>query len=618
MPVALLLALALATPALAADPAPTVDATWHLEHVFASVDAFQAERDAVVADLPKVAACKGTLGKDAATLLACLDAQSLLQQRMGRLWTYASDHANADLRDDAWRGRRDDVALVNQQYSTATSWFEPELKELGSERVEAMIAAEPGLAPYAWPLRVSLRHAAHILSPAEERILALGGVVLDAPGTTYQTLAYSELPWPKINLADGTSPVLNQAQYTLLRASPDAALRKQVYDTFFGTLGGYQDTAGSLLGTQMASHWWVAQARGYASSAEAALDGSLVPRQIYDTLVRETRANLPTLHRYLKLRQRMLGVEQLGYQDLYVPLVNLDKKFPLEDAQRTVLTAVAPLGRDYVNNMRAGFAGGWMDVYPTPGKQGGAYMDDAAYGVHPYLLLNYNDDYESMSTLAHEWGHAMHSYSSMKSQPYATSQYATFIAEIASTFNEALLVDMMIAKSKTDDEKLFYLGQALESLRTTYFRQAMFGEFELAMHEKVEKGEPLTGATLTTMYGDMLRDYYGAADGTCTVDPAYAVEWAYIPHFYYNYYVWQYATSIAASSLLAERVERHQPGARDRYLALLAAGGSAEPDVLLKAAGVDMTSPEPYRAVATRMNAIMDRIETILAKREKN
>lgn len=614
MSYALLLALSLAAPAVAAEPA---DTNWHLEHVFATLDAFQAERDAVVADLPKLAAFQGKIGQDAATLLACLDAQSVIEQRIGRLWTYASDHANTDVRDDAWRGRRDDVALVMTQYSTVTSWFTPELKAVGLAKVDAWIAAEPKLLPYAWPLRSALRRAEHILSPQEERILALGGVVLEAPGTTYNTLAYGELPWPKINLPDGTSPVLNQAQYTLLRASPDAALRKQVYDTFFGALGGYQDTAGSLLGTQVASHWWVAQARGYASSAEAALDSSLVPRSIYDTLVKETRANLPTLHRYLKLRQRMLGVEQLGYQDLYVPLVNLDRAFPLEDAKRTTLTAVAPLGRDYVNTMRDAFEGGWMDVYPKPGKQGGAYMDDAAYGVHPYLLLNYNNDYESMSTLAHEWGHAMHSQLSMKAQPYPTAQYATFIAEIASTFNEALLVDMMIAKAKTDDEKLFYLGQALESLRTTYFRQAMFGEFELAIHDMAERGEPITGGALTELYGSMLNDYYGVDEGACTVDPAYNVEWAYIPHFYYNYYVWQYATSIAASSLLAERVERHQVGARDRYLGLLQAGGSAEPDALLRAAGVDMTTPEPYRAVATRMNAIMDRIEAILAKRDK-
>jgi oligoendopeptidase F len=256
-----------------------------------------------------------------------------------------------------------------------------------------------------------------------------------------------------------------------------------------------------------------------------------------------------------------------------------------------------------------------MDAYPRPGKVSGAYMNGSVYDVHPFVLMNYNDDYESVSTLAHEWGHAMHSYLSNQEQPYPNARYSIFLAEIASTFNEALLLEHMLRQAKDDDERLFYLGNALEALRGTYFRQTMFAEFELAIHDRAEAGEALTGARLTEIYGDLLRRYHGHDQGVLEINDLYAIEWAYIPHFYYNFYVYQYATSLAASSLLAEEVLSGQPGAVERYLDLLRAGSSDYPTQLLEAAGVDMTTPEPYRAVATRMNAIMDQIEAILDRR---
>jgi oligoendopeptidase F len=267
--------------------------------------------------------------------------------------------------------------------------------------------------------------------------------------------------------------------------------------------------------------------------------------------------------------------------------------------------------------MATGFANRWMDVYPAPAKRSGAYMDNGAYDVHPFVLLNYNGDYESVSTLAHEFGHAMHSALASKAQPYSKSEYATFTAEIASTFAEALLLDHMLKNAKDDEERLFYLGNALEGLRTTYFRQAQLAEFELAFHTSVEKGQPVTAEVADAAYLDILKRYYGDAEGVTRIDPKYAVEWAYIPHFYYNYYVYQYATSIAAASLLAEDVLQKKPGAVDRYLGLLRAGGSDDPYVLLKQAGVDMATPAPYDAIARRMNSLMDQIEAIEAKKGK-
>lgn len=594
--------------------ATAADTTWHLQDIFPTVEAFDAARasaDAAISELPK---CRGHLGDDAATLLRCLEAQAEVGKQFGRLSSYTSNHTAADARDDAWQAREGAVAQLGTKLGEATSWFAPEINTLGSAKIEALIAAEPKLATYAYPLRSTLRQAAHTLGANEERILALSGAIESAPYDTYETFLNAELPWPELTLADGSKVTLRQSEYERTRKSLDRATRTQVFDAFFGTLSHYTGTLGSLLGAQITTHWYYAQARGYGSSVDAALSANFLPRSIYDSLVRETNANLPTLHRYFALRARMLSIDKLGYQDLYVPLVKAEKKYTLEDSKALTLAACKPLGKAYTEPMAKAFESGWMDVYPAEGKRGGAYMDDSAYGVHPFVLLNHNDDWLSASTFAHEWGHAMHSYLSMSTQPYATSDYPIFLAEIASTFNEALLLDLVLANAKTDEDRLYFLGSALENLRTTYFRQAMFAEFELALHERVEKGEPLTGGTITEVYADIVRRYHGSANGVVQIDDVWTNEWAFIPHFYYDFYVWQYATSIAASSLLAEKVIHKDKGAVEAYLGLLKAGGSDDPHALLLKAGVDMTTDAPYRAIATRMNTIMDKIEVILKK----
>ncbi|MEQ1501043.1 MAG: oligoendopeptidase F [Myxococcota bacterium] len=599
-------------------PASAADtATWRLEDLYPSIDAFEAARKQTETAIDALPQCRGTLGTDAATLLRCLDQQTAVAQALGRLSSYTSNHSAADTRDDAWQARDGAVSLLGTRFAEAVSWLQPELVSLGADKIDAFLKAEPKLAPYDYPLHVTLRRGEHIRGPAEERILALSTAVTGAPGDTYQTFANAELPWPTVTLPDGSTSRLQQSEYGRLRSNADPAVRKLVFDAFFGKLAEYEGTMGALLATQVQSHWFVAQSRGYPSCVEASLAGNFVPREVYDTLVRETNANLPTLHRYLKLRASMLGIDQLKYSDLYVPLVASDAKFPLAESERLAIESAKPLGKDYVAAMQQGFANGWIDVYPHEGKVSGAYMSDSAYGVHPYVLLNHNDDFESATTLAHEFGHAMHSHLAMGAQPYPTAAYATFLAEIASTFNEALLLDLVVSKAKTDDEKLFYLGSALEGLRTTFFRQAMFAEFELAIHEKAEHGEPLTGGTLTAMYADLVRRYHGQSEGVVTVDDVWTHEWEFIPHFYYDFYVFQYATSIAASAQLSDAVLRKDKGATERYLTMLKAGGSDDPYTLLKTAGVDLASPEPYRALAARMNAIMDQIDAIRAKQAK-
>ncbi|HEY4999450.1 MAG TPA: M3 family oligoendopeptidase, partial [Usitatibacter sp.] len=415
-------------------------------------------------------------------------------------------------------------------------------------------------------------------------------------------------------LSDGTEAKLSQVGYEKYRESANRDDRKKVFDAFFGQWKQFESTMGTTLYGTMKEDAVYTKIRKYPDSLARALDANNLPRSVYEALIKSANANLPTLHRYFRLRAKMLGVTDMRYYDIYPPLVSGGREYPIDEGIRMMLGAVKPLGDAYVSAMKKGLAERWMDVYPRPRKLSGAHMAGSAYDVHPLLLINYTNNYESVSTIAHEWGHAMHTYFSNHGQPYPTSEYATFVAEIASTLNEDLLLDYALKGATTDDERLLYLGSALESLRGTFFRQAMFGEFEERTHALVDKGESLTGADYTRIYGEILRRYHGDA---VKIDDLYTIEWAYIPHFYNSFYVFQYATSIAASSLLADKILAGEPGALERYLKLISSGGSDYPYDLVKAAGVDLATAAPYDAVAKRMNRIMDEIEAILARRPK-
>jgi len=589
--------------------------TWDLSHVFPDVAAFEQAVKEAEAGMAEIEACKGTLGQSSKQLADCVELQWSVGLRTSHLWAYASNHSNADTRNDDWQRRKAVVGGLWAKLGSATSWVDPELLALPDD-AKLWIGSEPRLAPYRYPLQVTLRRGEHTLSEGEERVLALTSNVRSAPGDTYTMLTAAEVPWPTMAI-DGTDVRLQPSAYTKYRSHPDREVRREVYDTFFGTYSDYQATIGSLLSTTVKAHWGVAQARGFDSSVQASMHQEFLPRAIYDTLIEEAHAGRPTLHRYFELRARLMGVDDLGYHDLYVPLVASDMVFDVETSKELTWKSAKPLGKDYVKAVKAGLEGGWTDVYPREGKRPGAYMSGAAYGIHPYVLLNHNDDWGSCTTMAHEMGHAMHTHYTMAHQPYATANYATFIAEIASTFNENLLLDHMLDKAKTDDERLFYLGNHLEMLRNTFFRQAMFGEYELMIHEAHEQGKPLTGAAFTEMYGKLLKETHGHDQGVVTIAEADTYEWAYVPHFHYNFYVWQYATSLAASSLLTQRVLDKEPGALEAYLELLEAGGSDDAHELLKKAGVDMTSPEPYRAVVKQMDDIMTEMEAILDRRDE-
>jgi oligoendopeptidase F len=590
---------------------------WNLGDLYPTVQAFDQARKDFSKRLPEVDAYKGKLGTSAATMKLALDTVFGMAKELSRIRSYASMWSDEDMRVSEALGARQEVQQLAADFASRSSWIAPEVLTLPEGTVSRFLKGEAGLAPYRFFLEDIERTRAHKLTPGEEKILAEAGLVTPAPSSIYGVFSSAEMPFPEVTLSDGKKVRLDQAAYTKYRALPDRADRILVFREFWKTYKEFERTLGLTLDSQIKSDFFYARARKYPSCLAAALDGSNIPEAVYRTLIAETNRALPTLHRAFRLRAKLLGVPDLAYYDIYPPLVkHVDFAFPIDQGEALVLGALTPLGKEYVDAVRKGFASRWMDVYPSTGKRSGAYSEGAAYDVHPYVLMNYNDDYESVSTVAHEWGHAMHSYLANKAQPYATADYSTFVAEVASTFNETLLLQRMLAEAKSDDERLFLLGSYLENLRGTFFRQAMFAEFELAIHEAVERGEALTGTKLTKMYGELLRRYHGSDQGVVRIPDEVTVEWAYIPHFYYNFYVYQYATSLAASTQLAREVTEGKPGARERYLGLLKAGGSRYPYELLKEAGVDLATPAPYKALEAQMNWAIDEIEKIVAKRE--
>lgn len=604
-----------AAPATPVAPAADDRYVWDMGDYFKTPADWDAARLKIKAELPGLLALKGTLGKSPASLLHVLETISAANLEFDRVAIYSGVIATTDTRDAAAQERDGLTQSLAGDFSAAVAWLTPEIQGLGAARVDAALKAEPKLGKFAFLLHDALRLQAHTLSADAESALAAVGPVLSASGTTYNLLSNANIDWPAITLPNGTSVTVTQTAYQKYREDPDRAVRKAVFDAFWGKFGQYTDTFGSTLDAVVQRDVITAGLRHYPSAVSMSLSGNDIPESVYRTLVAEAHKGLPVLHRYFKLRQRMLGLPDLHYYDIYPPLVASDLKFPIEDGKKLVLDAVAPLGDDYVHTLTDAFARRWMHAYPQPGKQSGAY-ENGAYGVHPVVFLNYQDNYGSVSTLAHEWGHGMHTVLSNRAQPYELSQYPTFMAEIASTSNEFLLSDHMLAHARTRQEKLTYLGQELETIRGTFFRQTMFAEFELAVHDAVQKGEPMSGKRMSEIYLGLLRQYHGADQGVMQIDPAYAVEWAFIPHFYNPFYVYQYATSISAAAYFTEKISAGQPGARDTYLGVLKAGGSDYPVAVLRKAGLDMASPAPYQALVRRMDTVITEMETLLDQKD--
>lgn len=600
-------------PPIPSDRAP---GRWDLTAIYRDEAAFEADIEQLrKAQAAFSAQCPGHLGK-ASGLADCLGRYSDLQERTARLSGYAQLRYDEDTTNPAALARKQRTDAIQAGVEEASSFLEPELVALGPERIEKLMRRHEALSgEYRHLLNETMRRAAHTLSAPEERLMAMAGPMAETAAQLQTTLTNAEMPWPTVTLQGGQALRLDQTGYQQGRQLPDRSDRQAVFDAFWKTFSGYEQTLGVALYGQLQRDRFLARARRYDSTLAASLDRDGIPLEVYDTLIRETERGLPTLQRYLRLRARLMGLDRLAAYDLYAPVTAASPQFTLGEAEQAVLNAVAPLGADYQRAMAEGFNNGWMDSEPRPGKRSGAYMMGSIHAVHPFVLMQFTGDFDAVSTLAHEWGHAMHSHLANRQQNFLNAQYPIFLAEVASTVNERLLIEDAIGKAKSDDERLFYLNEALESLRGTFFRQTMFAAFERDIHDRLAAGEALTGADFSRLYLALVRRYLGQDAGVVDIADAYGIEWAYIPHFYYNFYVYQYATSIAAASLLADNIARGGDDKRKAYLDLLAAGGSDNSYRLLKQVGVDLATPAPYRSLIQRMDRLLDEMETIVARR---
>lgn len=621
---------ACAVPASAAPKEPAVPSdraqvaekyTWNTADLYPSIAAALKTRDALAERIPSLARFQGHLADSPAALFDALDAVSNADRDLSRLYTYSSMRRDEDTRVNETLALLQSVQLLAVKMGATTSYLRPEILAMDPAKVQEFQSKEPRLAPFKMLLDDLMRRRAHTLSASEEKLVAQAGDMAGAGAELHSIFTNAELPYPTVTLSTGEKAYLDASGYGKYRAATNRADRELVFKAFWDEYGKFRRTMASSLYAAVKSHIFFKDARKFDSSLDAALFDNNIPTSVYRQLVADVHANLPTLHRYLELRRRIMGLDKLRYQDIYAPLVpRVEKTYTAEEATDLTLGAVAPLGPDYVAALRKGFADRWVDFMPTMGKRSGAYST-GAYGVHPFQLQNFNGQYDDVSTLAHESGHSMHTFLSDKRQPYPTHDYSIFVAEVASTLNENLLLHFMLDRTQDDATRLALLGNYLDGLRGTLFRQTLFAEFELKIHEMAEKGEPLTADALDKLYLDLTREYYGHDKGICQVDDMLAVEWAYIPHFYYNFYVYQYATSLVASTSIAKAIREEaaqgKTTTRDAYLTMLSSGSSKYPIDLLKGVGVDMTTSKPFQAAIAEMNAVMDDMDKILARAKK-
>ncbi|MBN1158173.1 MAG: oligoendopeptidase F [Bacteroidales bacterium] len=592
--------------------------TWNLADVYASDDDWNKDLERLKSGADVLAGYKGKLGTSSSVLLEFLQSSSDFSKLYSKLYSYASMKSDQDLRNTNYLAMDQEMRQLGPVISAKISFAEPEILGLGKEKVGQFLAEQSEMQVYSMYLNELFRQQEHLLSEEEEVIMAHASSILESPYSVYSVFANTELPYPEVTLSTGETVTLNQAGYSKHRASANRYDRELVFNAFWSAMKSFQATLAEQLLAGVNSNIFIARARHYNSALESALDPYNIPLNVYHSLIGNVNENLPVFHRYLLLRKRMLQVDTLKYSDAYAPVVkDIDLQYTYDEAQDIIIKSLAPLGTEYQDIIRKAFNERWLDVYPTAGKRSGAYSNGSIYDVHPYMLLNYNDQYDDVSMAIHELGHTMQSYLSNATQPYPLADYPIFTAEVASTFNEELLGTYMINHITDDETRLSILMSRLDNYKGTLFRQTKFAEFELTIHELAEAGEPLTSDVMNKIYGDLLKKYYGHEKGICYIDDLYSVEWSYIPHFYYNFYVYQYSTSFTASAALAEDVLSGKEGSLEKYLTFLSAGGSDYPIELLKTAGVDMTTSEPFNKAITAMNHIMDEIEEILDKMGK-
>ena len=593
----------------ARDQIPQED-TWALEDLYPSDESWEQALSALTARQAEAAAFAGKLGESGETLCAFLHLVEDVDGQSELLANYAMRKADQDTRNATYQAMVGKLMGVLTAVSAAFSFATPEIMAIPEEALEDFYKAAPGLERYRRYLNNERRRKAHTLSAAEERLLAAAGEMANAPDTVFGSFINADMRYPDAVDGEGKPHALSQSTFVPLEESGDRALRKSAYENLYNTLGGMRNTAAGLLDAQNKQQKFFAEARKYGSAREAAMDRTNVPVSVYDNLIEAVHRNMDKMHRYVRLRKKLLGVDELHFYDVYTPLLKDEPaKIPFAQAKQTVYDALYPLGDGYRAILKEGFENRWIDVYENQGKRGGAYS--AGTKVHPFVLLNYSGSLDSQFTLAHEMGHALHSYLSNKHQNPIDSDYVIFVAEVASTCNEALLMEYLLKKTTDKKERAFLINHFLDQFKGTIYRQTMFAEFEKFMGAAVDAGQTLTADMLCAEYARLCKLYYGE---DMVVDDQIAMEWARIPHFYYNYYVFQYATGYSAAIALSRRILREGENAVKDYLGFLSGGCSKSPIDLLKGAGVDMTSPAPVNDALKLFGELLDEMESLMAE----
>lgn len=580
---------------------------WAIEDLYPSDEAWEAELKKLAEDQDALAAFAGKLGSSAETLYKYLHMSEEVNVRASRLGNYCMRKADEDTRNTTYQAMSGRFMSVAVALGAACSFDTPEIMAISDETLEGFYAACPDLNRYRRFLTDLRRRKAHTLSAAEEKLLAAAGEMAQAPDTIFGAMGDADLKFPDAVDAEGKKHPLTQGTFVMLEMSPDRVLRKSAYENLYGTLANFKNTSAAILNAQNKQLKFFSDARKYRDAREASLDATNVPVSVYDNLIEAVHQNFDKMHRYVRLRKKLLGVDELHFYDVYTNLVpDVDKKISFSDAKQTVYDALYPLGERYRAILKEGLENRWIDVYENQGKRGGAYS--AGADVHPYVLLNYNGTLDSQFTLAHEMGHALHSYLSNHTQNPIDADYVIFVAEVASTCNEALLMEYLLGKTKDKKDRIYLLNHFLEQFKSTLYRQIMFAEFERNIGNLTAQGQTLTAEVLCAEYKRLNEMYFGP---DMVVDDQIAMEWARIPHFYYNYYVFQYATGYAAAIALSRRILDEGEKAVNDYLGFLSGGCSKSPIDLLKGAGVDMTSPEPVNQALQLFGKLLDEMEEL-------
>lgn len=587
-----------------------VESTWDLTDIFPSDEAWGEENEALKSMPEKFAVYQGKLGENAETLLAFFKLEDEASLRLSKLYGYASCKSDQDTGNSFYQDMRGKAMGTMVAISSATAFASSEIMAIDEDQLTAFYAQQPALEEYRRSIYQIRRRKEHILSPAEEALLASAGEMADAPGNISSIFSNADLKFPDVVDGKGDVHKLTEVSFVPTLESSDRVLRCNTFNAYYKTLGQFRNTSAAALDAQFKQLRFFANARKYNSTLEAALDVTEVPTEVYTNLLEAVHNNLDKMYRYVALRKKLMHVDELHMYDVYAPIVaDAASEIPFEEAKNTILDALAVLGEDYINVLKEGFDNRWIDVYPNEGKRGGAYCSGSGY-PHPYVLLNQKDTLDSMFTLAHEMGHAMHSYHSCKYQPISQSDYVIFVAEVASTCNEVLLMRYLLGKTTDKKERAYLINHFLDKFKGTIYRQAMFAEFELEMGRMSEQGQTLTAEALCQKYLELNKLYFGP---DMVSDDGIAMEWARIPHFYYNYYVFQYATGFSAAVAIANRIlSEGEPAVKD-YKKFLSGGGSTDPISLLKLAGVDMSSPEPINSALALFGELVDELEKSVA-----